>query len=474
MSITRKSPTVSVFSQAFFDSLWILVACIVASFFTWDEDVSFRRHFADHIGYFVSFVIVWCGVATDQRVFSSHRGDTIVNLVVALLKAVVISLVLTSLLMLFFTQRPFEQEFLVHFGLWSALFLLSFRIAIRLFLNHVRSQGLNYRQILLVGGNERARHFVEVLRSQGHYGYRILGFIDDDPERASYFEGLDVPYLGDLRDIEILPMKHVIDEIYVCLPVRTYYETITSMAHLCEGIGTPIRLIADFFSVRIATSKVRQFQDVPLLSLSPVPEEHLQLLVKRMLDLAVSGFFLVTIAWWLFPVVAILIKLDSRGPVFFRQERVGFNGRRFNMVKFRSMVINAEEIKAQLAEMNEADGPVFKMRDDPRMTRVGRYIRKFSIDELPQFINVFLGHMSLVGPRPPVPAEVAEYTWDQRRRLSVRPGITGLQQVCGRSDLDFEQWVELDLYYIDHWSLAEDFRILLRTFQVVVLAKGAA
>jgi len=333
---------------------------------------------------------------------------------------------------------------------------------------------LNYRQVLIVGANERARHFVEVLRSHGHYGYRIHGFIDDDSERANHFEGLDVHYLGTLQDLESILLNQVIDEVYVCLPLRTYYETITSMAHLCEGIGSPIRLIADLFSVRIATSRVRQFEDVPLLSLSPVAEEHLQLLLKRMIDLLGSGIFLLTVAWWLFPVVAILIKLDSRGPVFFCQERVGLNGRRFNIIKFRSMVTNAEQIKKELEADNEADGPVFKMRHDPRMTRVGRLIRKFSIDELPQFLNVFMGHMSLVGPRPPIPAEVEKYTWDQRRRLSVRPGITGLQQVCGRSDLDFSQWVELDLYYIDNWSLAEDFRILLRTFQVVVLAKGAA
>jgi lipopolysaccharide/colanic/teichoic acid biosynthesis glycosyltransferase len=198
------------------------------------------------------------------------------------------------------------------------------------------------------------------------------------------------------------------------------------------------------------------------------------LALKRALDMAVSGLFLVTVAWWLFAFVALIIKLDSKGPVFFLQDRVGLNQRRFKCIKFRSMVVNAEELKAQLAEHNEADGPVFKMRRDPRMTRVGRWIRKFSIDEMPQIVNVFVGDMSLVGPRPPVPSEVENYTWDQRRRLSVRPGITGLQQVSGRSDVDFNDWVELDLAYIDNWSLMEDIRILFRTFQVVLQAKGAA
>jgi len=266
----------------------------------------------------------------------------------------------------------------------------------------------------------------------------------------------------------------VIDEIYICLPVRKYYSEITSVAHLCEGIGVPVRMIADLFPLRVATRQIHQLEDIPLLSLSTIPEAFTQLALKRAIDMVVSGLFLLTVAWWFFPLIAVLIKLDSRGPVFFRQDRVGLNKRRFKCIKFRSMVVNAEELKATLMDLNEADGPVFKIRRDPRMTRVGRWIRKFSIDEMPQIINVFLGDMSLVGPRPPVPAEVEKYTWDQRRRLSVRPGITGLQQVSGRSDVDFSDWVELDLAYIDNWSLMEDIRILFRTFQVVLHTKGAA
>jgi exopolysaccharide biosynthesis polyprenyl glycosylphosphotransferase len=239
-------------------------------------------------------------------------------------------------------------------------------------------------------------------------------------------------------------------------------------------VGVPVRMIADLIPLRVATRQIHQLEDIPVLSLSTIPEAFAQLALKRALDMAVSGLFLVTVAWWLFAFVALIIKLDSKGPVFFLQDRVGLNQRRFKCIKFRSMVVNAEELKAQLAEHNEADGPVFKMRRDPRMTRVGRWIRKFSIDEMPQIVNVFVGDMSLVGPRPPVPSEVENYTWDQRRRLSVRPGITGLQQVSGRSDVDFNDWVELDLAYIDNWSLMEDIRILFRTFQVVLQAKGAA
>jgi len=463
-------------TQALCDSAWILAGYVFAVHLTLPPtggQTSFQ-YFLDRIGYLVVFVFVWCAAATDQRLFASRRSDSLQSQLLGVAKAVVLSLMFTGFLVVFFTQQRYHQAFLLHFGGWTLLFLFTFRVAVRVFLWNIRRHGYNFRQMLIVGANERARHLVDVLIEHGEYGYHIAGALDDDPERMRFYEGHDVPYLGKVADLERVMVNQVIDEVYVCLPVRSYYETIVSMAHLCEGVGTPIRMIADLFPLRIARSRVRQFEDIPFLMLSTAPEAQIRLIVKRFLDLGVSGLFLVTVAWWLFPAVALLIKLDSRGPVFFLQERVGLNQRRFRIVKFRSMIVDAEKLKAILEAGNEADGPVFKMRHDPRMTRVGRLLRKFSIDELPQLLNVFLGQMSLVGPRPPIPEEVEKYSWDQRRRLSVRPGITGLQQVSGRSDLDFDQWVELDLAYIDNWTLMQDFRILLRTFEVVVLARGAA
>jgi len=210
------------------------------------------------------------------------------------------------------------------------------------------------------------------------------------------------------------------------------------------------------------------------LSLSTIPEAQAQLAFKRLFDFVVSSLLILMLLPVLFIPLAILIKLESKGPVFFLQERVGQNQRRFKMIKFRSMVANAEELRAALEAMNEADGPVFKIRKDPRITRIGGFIRKYSVDEFPQLFNVWMGQMSLVGPRPPIPAEVEEYTWSQRRRLSVRPGMTGLWQVSGRSDVGFEEWVELDLTYIDNWSVMQDVMILLKTFGAVVRGRGAA
>ena len=474
MAFLKRHATTQLVTQSGIDMLLLLAAYALAAQCASVAGGSFQSRFMGHLGYLVALIVVWCAAAGDLRPFTPQRPETFGAHVWRAVKSAVVTIALTGLLMVFLNQERFDKIFLIWVGASTLLVMPGSRLFAWLYVWNLRRQGQNLRQILIVGSNERAAHLVNVMMAHGEYGYQLMGMLDEDPSRARFLDEFNVPYLGTLSDLERILLEHVIDEVYVCLPVRTYYETITSMAYLCEGIGTPLRMIADLFPLRIATSRVRQLEDIPLLSLSVTPDSQTLLLLKRVIDLAISSAFLVTVAWWLFPIVAILIKLDSKGPVFFQQERVGLNQRRFKMIKFRSMVAEAEAMKAALLAQNEADGPVFKMRRDPRMTRVGRWIRKFSIDELPQFINAFLGHMSIVGPRPPVPSEVEKYTWDQRRRLSVRPGITGLQQVSGRSDVDFEQWVELDLAYIDNWTLMEDIRIMLRTFQVVITGKGAA
>jgi len=461
---------------AVFDGACVLAAGLFAAHFTMPEEgvKTLRDHFFEHRFYVFSFMAVWLLAAGDQQLFASQRIDSLPAQLFGIFKALVISMCVTATLTFFVSRQGIDRAFFTAFGAATVALLLAFRLTLRLFLWTIRRQGYNFRQVLVIGGNARAKHLADVAITHGRYGFQFVGILDDDPERAEFLKEYGVPYLGPLSDLENVLLGRVIDEVYICLPVRKYYESIQSAAHLCEGVGVPVRFIADLFPLRVATSRVHQLEDIPVLSLSAIPEAFTQLMFKRVMDMAVSFLFLAAVAWWLFPIMTLLIKLDSPGPVFFIQERVGLNGRRFGMIKFRTMVPNAEALKAELAAQNEADGPVFKMKRDPRMTRVGRWLRKFSIDEIPQIINVFIGDMSLVGPRPPVPAEVAKYTWDQRRRLSVRPGITGLQQVSGRSDLVFKDWVEIDLAYIDNWSLMEDFRILFRTFQVVVFAKGAA
>ncbi|MBI5091312.1 MAG: sugar transferase [Candidatus Hydrogenedentes bacterium] len=473
MPFLKRNAAALTLALAIFDSLCILLAYCAAVYALVGADPAvFIVSFREHLSYFVMYVLVWCVFAVDQRLFMSHREDTLRSQLIAVLKTAVIALVFSVLLVLWFTQHM-ERVFIAYYGAATLVSLVCFRLMMRLALWSLRTKGFNYRQILVVGCNERSRHLLDIILHRARYGFHVAGILDDDPERMKLFEGMQVTYAGNFQKLEELLVSKVIDEVYITLPVRSHYETIQSMAYLCEGIGVPVRMIADLFPLRIATSTVRHFEDVPVLSLSAVPEAQAQLTVKRFIDLAVSSTLLVA-GSPVFLMIALLIKLESPGPVFFLQERVGLNQRRFKMIKFRSMVVNAEARQKELEAMNEADGPVFKIRNDPRITRIGGFIRKYSIDEFPQLINVWRGQMSLVGPRPPIPAEVEKYSWDQRRRLSVKPGMTGLWQISGRSDVSFKEWVELDLQYIDSWSNFEDFRILMRTFQAVIKGRGAA
>ncbi|MBI2930163.1 MAG: sugar transferase [Planctomycetes bacterium] len=334
----------------------------------------------------------------------------------------------------------------------------------------LRSRPDKRRSVVIVGNNERAQRLIDLMRQSLAGEYRLLGVVD-----ASGRAGVstEIPYLGDTDQLADVLRRHVVDLVFVTLPIRSHYDQIGRVISLCESVGIEVRLHGTLFNPKIARDSVDQLSRVPVVRYSSVRQDRWGAALKRLMDVCLAGVALVLLAP-LFGVLALLIKLSSRGSVFFRQERCGLHGRRFTMLKFRSMVADAEAQLDKLRARNEVSGPVFKMWKDPRVTRLGRFLRKYSLDELPQLMNVMAGDMSLVGPRPPIPSEVERYTWDQRRRLSVRPGITGLWQVSGRSALGFDEWVRLDLEYIDHWSIGLDLRILCRTVRVVCLAEGAA
>jgi exopolysaccharide biosynthesis polyprenyl glycosylphosphotransferase len=467
--------TLRTFLLAVADSTCALAAYTVAVYMTYARTGgSFREFFLNQIAYLIVFVAVWCGTTSDQRISIARRDEDIAKQLWRLAKSLIVSLIFSAFVVVFFKREAPQRTFLLYFSVLAFTAILVLHCIINLSIWSVRRRGLNVSHVLLVGANPRTERLAEVIINEVGFGFQVTGVLEDDPERAKVFAKFGIPHVGVFDDLEKVFVTQVIDEVYISLPMRSHYETIMKMVHLCEGVGVPVRMIADLFPLRIATSRIHLIEDVPILSLSAVPEAQLQLFIKRLVDLVGSTLGLVLIGSWLFPIAALLIKLDSKGPVFFLQERVGLNQRRFAMIKFRSMVVDAEQKRRELEALNEADGPVFKIRRDPRLTRVGRFIRKWSIDELPQLINVWLGHMSLVGPRPPIPSEVERYTWEQRRRLSVKPGMTGLWQVSGRSDLSFREWVDLDLAYIDTWSLVEDFRILAKTFRAVMAKTGAA
>jgi exopolysaccharide biosynthesis polyprenyl glycosylphosphotransferase len=264
--------------------------------------------------------------------------------------------------------------------------------------------------------------------------------------------------------------EQVIDEVIAACP-RSVFGSLGSLVAICAQAGLPITLLTDIFGDYLPPPQVTRFDTMAALSFSPVHHSRSKLGVKRAIDAVGSGVLLLLAA----PIIgaaAVAIKLTSPGPVFFRQNRCGLYGRRFEMLKLRTMVLDAEDRQTTLLDLNEMDGPVFKIKNDPRVTKVGAILRRFSIDELPQLWNVLRGDMSLVGPRPPIPLEVARYQTFERRRLSVRPGITCLWQVNGRNAIDFADWVKLDVEYIDTWSLKNDFKILLRTIPVVLNGSG--
>jgi exopolysaccharide biosynthesis polyprenyl glycosylphosphotransferase len=323
-----------------------------------------------------------------------------------------------------------------------------------------------------MGGGSRAQWFATQIRQRSDLGYRILGYLDT----GAHFENgvSDVPWLGQIDELPRIISSEVVDEVFVALPIKSQYSQIETAINLLEEQGIMVHLFSDPFPHQLARSRPTEFAGTPLLSLHSAPPVTWRTEIKRLLDIVVALLLLVLLAPLLL-LVALAIRLDSEGPIFFIQERVGFNKRRFRMFKFRTMRHDAEARMKEIEHLNEKSGPIFKIRNDPRITRLGKWLRKTSVDELPQLANVLLGDMSIVGPRPLSVRDALrmEVAW-QKRRFSVKPGLTCLWQVSGRSNLSFEQWMQLDLDYIDSWSLALDGVILLRTIPAILMARGAS
>ena len=328
--------------------------------------------------------------------------------------------------------------------------LVSYRVVLMKVTKH---GALDVRHVAVVGNDAAAFEFARTIERQDVWGLKLIGVFNRDEIR-------DVLESGGLDELII-----VVD--------RENLNDYTNIFLLCEELGVTARMVLNFFPHSIARMELHEFEGFPLLSFSTTPTNEVLMFVRRVLDMLIALILLVIFGPLVMLPAAILIKVTSPGPVLFRQTRCGLNGRVFTMYKFRSMVDNAEQLRVELEAFNEMDGPVFKSSRDPRITTIGKIIRRRSIDELPQLFNVLQGHMSLVGPRPPLPQEVARYERWQRRRLSMKPGMTCLWQISGRNEVSFEDWMKLDLSYIDNWSLLLDLKILLKTVPVVLLGRGA-
>ncbi|MCK6682814.1 MAG: sugar transferase [Thermoanaerobaculia bacterium] len=418
-------------------------------------------------------VVIWTVLLVLGRAYKSHRTSGLRDEAAVVLKVSAMGTVLLALFVYGARWDFISRPFLAIFCGLSILFLTIERLTVRMTARRVRALGFNYRSVVLLGDTPRADNMARLIHQHPWWGLRLLGVIREKP--AASPQGTTaggIPILGTVQDFPAIVTSFPIDEVILAVD-RGDLERLEDVFLMCEEMGVRTRLVLDFFPHVIARVELEEFQGTPLLTFTTTPADDFAMMAKRVMDVALAillgAIYLVPIA-----LSALLIKISSRGPAFFKQTRCGLNGRPFTLFKLRTMIEGAEEQLQDVFHLNEHEGPAFKSKADPRITRLGRFIRRFSLDEAPQFWNVLKGEMSLVGPRPPIPEEVVRYERWQRRRLSMKPGLTGLWQVSGRNDIpSFDHWMELDLAYIDNWSLGLDVKILLKTIPAVLGGKGA-
>ena len=423
---------------------------------------------------FLAFLLLWHLVLSWLGLYRSHRLQSYGREALEVFKATSIGTVAIFNAGILFDIQIITAKFTIVFWVLSTGLTLLSRLMLRGVLESARRHGRNLRNVLIVGTNERALAFAERLREHPEAGLTVLGFADKPWHGLEALASKGEKFVCSLDDLESFLRTTVVDEVVLCLPAPSCYFDSERVVEACEKQGITVRLLGAFFNVKLASARVETFYDQPLITLSTGKMEGGPVAVKRILDIVVSGTLMVLLAP-VFLGICLAIKLGSKGPVLFVQERIGLGKRRFPLYKFRTMVTDAEARQKDLEHLNEVSGPVFKIENDPRITKLGGFLRRTSLDELPQMTNVLLGDMSLVGPRPLPVRDYEGFNEDwHRRRFSVRPGLTCLWQIQGRSRVTFERWMELDMQYIDEWSLWLDVKILAKTVPVVIKGTGAA
>lgn len=419
----------------------------------------------------MALLVAWHAAFKSRNLYNSRRLDsTLVEVLDVLRAGLVATLMVSAIATPALSQHlPIRQvEFTINFFLFGVGTTVVSRVLMRYVLVKARLRGRNLRAMLIIGTNHRALRFAKAIEERPDLGYYVVGFVDEEWDGIAGFKKGGYKLEASLKDLGHYVSTHVVDEVVVALPVSSAYTYSSRIISLCQEQGLTVRFWSQIFDSRLAKGRLDVFDNEPMLSLDGTQDESLSILIKKMFDRSVAALLLVLLSP-LFLLVAALIKATSKGPVLFVQNRMGLNKRTFPVFKFRTMVPDAEERLKELEHLNEVSGPVFKLKKDPRLTAVGDFLRRTSIDELPQLINVLRGDMSLVGPRPLPERDYQGFDTDaHRRRLSVRPGITCTWQVSGRNSIPFEQWMRMDLEYIDNWSLWSDFRILLQTIPVVL------
>jgi exopolysaccharide biosynthesis polyprenyl glycosylphosphotransferase len=456
------------------DALLIVLSFILAYFIRFNVLVFITPSsipiFEKYSSILLFVTLLWLAVLKLVGLYENKKYTALVDEIAVLFWGISVSTMI--LLGLLFLYRELWFSRLVILNVWWIAFLLLglLRALILLAGRLAHARGLGLRNTLILGAGEIGQMLAGKMVKDRGLGYRLVGFLDDDRARSGC-RYCGVPVLGELARAKEVIQQQKVDEIVIAssdIPAEKTLDIITE----CERSGVEFKIVPGILELIASRVDVDELAGVPLLTVSEIRLKGFNAFLKRTMDILLSLLGLIILSPLLLA-AALLVKLTSPGPVLYAQPRVGLDGRTFPIFKFRSMIDGADRLISQIEGRSEVEGHLFKMKDDPRTTPLGRLMRRFSIDELPQLGNVFLGQMSLVGPRPPLPREVVKYNSWQRKRLRVRPGITGPWQVQGRSHLPFDDMVRLDIYYIENWSLWLDLKILLRTIPVVISGSGA-
>ena len=417
----------------------------------------------------ILFIIVplWLLILNQSNLGRIGRLKMYSVLFVEYLTVIIIGNVLLYAAIVFLDLNLVSRLVLAVFAITNLIVLYSYKFTLSATMKYLRREGMNSRLILIIA-DEDSSYFIDRLIETKDWGYRIWAIMtDDEVIKAKYGKEYHlIPYENDLS---VIIDNRAIDEVFYCKSSLDQNE-IQKFIYSCAEVGVVFRMQSLLLNYIKMQSTLSFLNQMPFLTFRNTPDNYLALKLKIILDFLISTLVMVFLSPIML-VIAFMIKLDG-GPVFFLQRRTGLNGRLFMCYKFRTMVVNAESLQQSLLDQNEQEGPVFKIKHDPRVTKIGQFLRKTSLDELPQFINVLKGEMSVVGPRPPIPSEVKQYKRWQNRRLSMKPGITCIWQVSGRNNIPFEQWMKMDMQYIDTWSLKLDMIILLKTVKVVFTGDG--
>ena len=423
---------------------------------------------------FALFIVLWHVIFSFAGLYTSRRFSNRIRETLDVVSATTVGVCAILLGAFVFHIRMVTPAFLVVFWLAIVVMTAASRLALRAVLSVVRKRGRNLRDVVIIGTNSRALDFAGRLLAHPEIGYRITGFVDQAWPGIEKFLRSGYALVSDIGSFPQFLRHNVVDEVVIALPFRSMHECASLIAACCEDQGVSVRVLNNIFDTKKVRSSAEELEGEALFTHTAGWVDGWPIFAKRILDFCLSVTALILLSPILL-LTALLIKITSPGPVFFIQKRVGLHKRPIEVYKFRTMEVNAESRIRELEHLNEVSGPVFKIKQDPRITPFGRLLRKTSIDELPQLLNVVKGEMSLVGPRPLPLRDYEGFSEDwQRRRFSVKPGITCLWQVRGRSSIPFQQWMELDLLYIEQWSLWLDLQILLQTIPAVFKGLGAA